>query len=164
MSSECREAVMTECPQCGESWPALAANCPRCGYAGGDATSRIRLGETAAETAATSEGVDLAQLLPGTALLVVPEGAGAGSRFLLDADRTTVGRSEESDILLDDVTVSRRHARFERSETGFRVVDLGSLNGTYVNRTPVETAELADSDEVQIGKYRMVVHFGATGG
>jgi pSer/pThr/pTyr-binding forkhead associated (FHA) protein len=155
---------MTECPQCGAAWPALAAHCPRCGYAGGDATSRISLGETADAAAASVEGVDLTQLLPGTALLVVPEGPGAGSRFLLDADRVSVGRSEESDILLDDVTVSRRHARFERSETGFRVVDLGSLNGTYVNRTPVETAELADADEVQIGKYRMIVRFGVTGG
>jgi pSer/pThr/pTyr-binding forkhead associated (FHA) protein len=97
--------------------------------------------------------------LPETsALLVVLRGPNAGSRFLLDADATTAGRSTKSDIFLDDVTVSRRHATFERSGAGFEVRDLGSLNGTYVNRERVDEAVLGAGDEVQIGKYRLTFH------
>ncbi len=97
-------------------------------------------------------------LPPGSALLIVQRGPNAGARFLLDADRTTAGRAADSDIFLDDVTVSRRHAEFARLGSGFRVVDVGSLNGTYVNRGRIETALLATGDEVQIGKYRLVYH------
>jgi pSer/pThr/pTyr-binding forkhead associated (FHA) protein len=92
----------------------------------------------------------------GSALLVVKRGPNAGSRFLLDQSTTSAGRHPDSDIFLDDVTVSRRHAEF-RLETGeFQVVDVGSLNGTYVNREPVDSAVLANGDEVQIGKFRLV--------
>ncbi|MDR2379579.1 MAG: FHA domain-containing protein [Bifidobacteriaceae bacterium] len=99
------------------------------------------------------------EALPATsALLVVLRGPNAGSRFLLDADSTTAGRSTKSDIFLDDVTVSRRHATFERSGTSFTVRDLGSLNGTYVNRERVDDAVLKAADEVQIGKYRLTFH------
>ncbi|MDR1441084.1 MAG: FHA domain-containing protein [Bifidobacteriaceae bacterium] len=97
-------------------------------------------------------------LPPTSALLVVLRGPNAGSRFLLDADSTTAGRSTKADIFLDDVTVSRRHANFDRSGTGFAVRDLGSLNGTYVNRERVDQAVLAAGDEVQIGKYRLTFH------
>jgi pSer/pThr/pTyr-binding forkhead associated (FHA) protein len=96
------------------------------------------------------------QLPPGMALLVVRRGPNAGARFLLDHDVTTSGRHPDSDIFLDDVTVSRRHAEFHRSSTGFTVRDVGSLNGTYVNRERVESATLSNSDEVQIGKFRLV--------
>ncbi|MGE5696705.1 MAG: glycogen accumulation regulator GarA, partial [Candidatus Sericytochromatia bacterium] len=93
----------------------------------------------------------------GSALLVVKRGPNAGSRFLLDQPVTSAGRHPGSDIFLDDITVSRRHAEF-RSENGelFLVVDIGSLNGTYVNRQPVESAVLASGDEIQIGKFRLV--------
>ncbi len=92
----------------------------------------------------------------GSALLVVKRGPNAGSRFLLDQPTTSAGRHPDSDIFLDDVTVSRRHAEF-RSEGGeFQVVDVGSLNGTYVNREPVDSAALSNGDEVQIGKFRLV--------
>ena len=95
-------------------------------------------------------------LRPGTALLVVLRGPNTGARFLLDDDEVSSGRHPDSDIFLDDVTVSRRHAEF-RLETGeFQVVDVGSLNGTYVNREPVDTASLSSGDEVQIGKFRLV--------
>ena len=80
----------------------------------------------------------------------------AGARFLLDQDSTTAGRHPEADIFLDDVTVSRRHAEFRRSEGGYEVVDVGSLNGTYVNREPRNSQELTDGDEIQIGKFRLV--------
>ncbi|MFB9903964.1 glycogen accumulation regulator GarA [Allokutzneria oryzae] len=92
----------------------------------------------------------------GSALLVVKRGPNAGSRFLLDRDTTSAGRHPDSDIFLDDVTVSRRHAEFRREGADFVVVDVGSLNGTYVNRAPVDTAVLANGDEVQIGKFRLV--------
>jgi len=92
----------------------------------------------------------------GMALLVVRRGPNAGARFLLDHDVTTSGRHPDSDIFLDDVTVSRRHAEFHRDANGFTVRDVGSLNGTYVNRERVEAATLANADEVQIGKFRLV--------
>jgi pSer/pThr/pTyr-binding forkhead associated (FHA) protein len=94
----------------------------------------------------------------GSALLVVRRGPNSGARFLLDLDRTTAGRHPDSDIFLDDVTVSRKHAEFLRRQGGFVVRDVGSLNGTYVSRDRIEEAGLADGDEVQIGKYRMVFH------
>ncbi len=96
------------------------------------------------------------KLSPGTALLVVKRGPNAGSRFLLDQPTTSAGRHPDSDIFLDDVTVSRRHAEFRLGDNDFQVVDVGSLNGTYVNREPVDTAPLANGDEVQIGKFRLV--------
>jgi pSer/pThr/pTyr-binding forkhead associated (FHA) protein len=95
-------------------------------------------------------------LPPGTALLVVLRGPNAGSRFLLDNDFTSAGRHPDSDIFLDDVTVSRRHAEFYRHGERFIVRDVGSLNGTYVNRERIEEAELFGGDEVQIGKFRLV--------
>jgi len=95
-------------------------------------------------------------LPPGMALLIVRRGPNAGARFLLERDVTTSGRHPDSDIFLDDVTVSRRHAEFHRGQSGFTVRDVGSLNGTYVNRERVESATLSNSDEVQIGKFRLV--------
>ncbi|MDQ6715628.1 MAG: FHA domain-containing protein [Actinomycetota bacterium] len=112
---------------------------------------------------ATDEGAPLESLPPGSALLVVKRGPNAGSRFLLDADVTTAGRHPESDIFLDDVTVSRRHAEFVRDGDGFVVRDVGSLNGTYLNRGRIDAAGLAGGDEVQIGKYRLVFLTGAKG-
>ena len=87
---------------------------------------------------------------------MVRRGPNAGSRFLLDVDMVTAGRHPDSDIFLDDVTVSRRHAEFVRLGTGYAVNDVGSLNGTYVNRHRIDEAQLAGGDEVQIGKYRLV--------
>ena len=107
-------------------------------------------------------GVDA--LPAGSALLVVKRGPNAGSRFLLDQATTSAGRHPESDIFLDDVTVSRRHAEFRRESGEFVVVDVGSLNGTYVNREPVDTAVLANGDEVQIGKFRLVFLTGPRSG
>ncbi|GGS28839.1 hypothetical protein GCM10010205_68660 [Streptomyces nojiriensis] len=98
-------------------------------------------------------------LPPGSALLIVRRGPNSGSRFLLDGELTTAGRHPQSDIFLDDVTVSRRHVEFRRSqEGGFTVADVGSLNGTYVNREPIDSVALQNGDEVQIGKYRLVFY------
>lgn len=98
-------------------------------------------------------------LPPGSALLIVRRGPNSGSRFLLDGELTTAGRHPQSDIFLDDVTVSRRHVEFRRSQDGgFTVADVGSLNGTYVNRNPIDSIALNSGDEVQIGKYRLVFY------
>lgn len=111
--------------------------------------------ETGATTA--SEHVGGVEGLPaGEALLVVKRGPNAGARFLLDQDTTTAGRHPEADIFLDDVTVSRRHAEFRRNDGEFEVVDVGSLNGTYVNREPRNSQTLSTGDEIQIGKFRLV--------
>ncbi|WP_017974511.1 glycogen accumulation regulator GarA [Actinopolyspora halophila] len=107
-----------------------------------------------APSEASASGVDA--LPAGSALLVVKRGPNAGSRFLLDRETTSSGRHPDSDIFLDDVTVSRRHAEFRREGAEYVVVDVGSLNGTYVNREPVDTSVLANGDEVQIGKFRLV--------
>jgi pSer/pThr/pTyr-binding forkhead associated (FHA) protein len=109
-------------------------------------------GSPATAEAETAEG-----LPSGSALLVVRRGPNAGSRFLLDQPITSAGRHPDSDILLDDVTVSRRHAEFRLGEDGsWTVADVGSLNGIYVNRQPVDSTVLANNDQVQIGKFRLV--------
>jgi pSer/pThr/pTyr-binding forkhead associated (FHA) protein len=92
----------------------------------------------------------------GSALLVVNRGRNAGAHFLLNQPVTTAGRLPSSDIFLDDITVSRRHAEFQMGEGQHRIVDTGSLNKTYVNRRPVESAILANGDQIQIGKFRLV--------
>jgi FHA domain/zinc-ribbon domain len=158
------------CPGCGEPNPETARFCSQCGTpltraaaergAAGETTSMIFTGtelpdtETGDESAADTAVVDA--LPPHTALLVVRRGPNAGSRFLLDSELTEVGRRPDSDIFLDDVTVSRRHAEFYRHGGRFAVRDVGSLNGTYVNRERIEEAALSGGDEVQIGKFRLV--------
>src|SRR3954466_14345602 len=161
------------CTQCGHANPEDARFCSRCGSplsapapVAADTTSTISPEALEAETGQTllPDRAALEQLPPGTALLVVMRGPNAGSRFLLDADLTTAGRHPESDIFLDDVTVSRRHAEFVREGDGFLVRDVGSLNGTYLNRGRIDAATLSGGDEVQIGKYRLVFLTGAKGG
>ena len=110
------------------------------------------------DTSAKEAVPALEELPTGSALLVVTRGPNAGARFLLDRDFMAAGRHPDSDIFLDDITVSRRHAEFRRENGKFRIVDAGSLNGTYVNRQPVDSAVLlANRDEIQIGKVRLVV-------
>ncbi len=160
---------MSFCTHCGHENPEESRFCSACGAAmrtaGPDATSTLSLQglePSAAETSEHAEGLSAAdqaavEALPAdSALLVVQRGPNAGSRFLLDRDITTAGRHPESDIFLDDVTVSRRHAEFLRGTEGFTVRDVGSLNGTYVNRSRIDVVTLAGGDEVQIGKYRLV--------
>jgi hypothetical protein len=160
------------CTACGEANPEGARFCAMCG------TPLMRLsGDRVAETTSTISipGTDLdteaaevlaadaaavAALPVGTALLAVLRGPNAGSRFLLDSDLTLVGRHPDSDIFLDDVTVSRRHAEFYRHGGVFTVRDVGSLNGTYVNRERIEEVILHAGDEVQVGKFRLVFLLG----
>ena len=120
----------------------------------GEMTSVFRaefLHNPATGTTASGEGP-----APGSALLVVTRGPDAGARLRLDKTIITAGRHPGSDIFLDDVTVSRRHAEFRVTENNdVQIVDVGSLNGTYVNRAAVDSATLIDGDEVQLGKFRL---------
>ena len=120
-----------------------------------DLLKEMENGANGADAAAT--GTD--NLEEGQALLVVKRGPNAGARFLLDQATTTAGRHPEADIFLDDVTVSRRHAEFRKNDDGqFEVVDVGSLNGTYVNREPRNSQVLEVGDEIQIGKFLSLIH------
>ncbi len=101
----------------------------------------------------TELGVELDRIPDGMALLVVRRGANAGSTFVLESEATTIGRHPESGILLDDVTVSRRHAVVTRVDDGFELADTGSLNGTYVDRERIERSLLRDLAEIQIGRF-----------
>jgi len=112
-----------------------------------------------------SEDIAAIEALPsGSALLIVLKGPGEGARFLLKEDRTVAGRSPESDIFLDDITVSRTHVHFTRAQGSFSIEDMGSLNGTYVNRQLLrDVFLLRNGDEVQIGKYKMIFFLGSAG-
>jgi len=124
-----------------------------------ETTSVFRADFLDVEPPAREQPVSGVDALPaGSALLVVKRGPNAGSRFLLDRSTTSAGRHPDSDIFLDDVTVSRRHAEFVREGDEFVVRDVGSLNGTYVNRNRIDSAVLRPGDEVQIGKYRLTFH------
>jgi len=167
---------MPFCTQCGQSNSDDARFCSNCGAAlkaaapaaSPSETSTITIGggfepgdpSEKAEGLSTADQAAIDALPTGSALLVVRRGPNAGSRFLLDSDTTTAGRHPSSDIFLDDVTVSRRHAEFVRTADGFSVRDVGSLNGTYVNRDRIDEAALAGGDEVQVGKYRLVFFAG----
>ena len=96
------------------------------------------------------------ELANGTGVLVVKRGPESGAKFVLDNELTRVGRHPDSEIFLDDITVSRRHAEFVRSAGGYVVRDVGSLNGTYVNRERIDEVPLSSGDEVQIGKFKLV--------
>jgi FHA domain/zinc-ribbon domain len=124
----------------------------------GETTSTISLGRAEDDLGEDlfPDSTSFGALPPGSALLLVMRGPNAGSRFRLDGELTTAGRHPDSDIFLDDVTVSRRHAEFYRDGGQFTVRDVGSLNGTYVNRERIEEAELIGGDEVQIGKFRLL--------
>ncbi len=115
-------------------------------------------------SAAVADAVveDVATLARGSGMLVVKRGPNAGSKFVLDQPVMSAGRHPASEIFLDDITVSRRHAEFRRENGKFHVVDLGSLNNTYVNREPVDSAVLANGDEIQIGNFRLIFLTGPT--
>ncbi|MGW0792858.1 FHA domain-containing protein [Streptomyces sp. NPDC002911] len=166
------------CTRCGHHNAEASRFCSNCGapLRGGvperasETTSTISIsgieayeaeatGQTALPSLSPEAQVAVDALPAGSALLVVRRGPNSGSRFLLDGDLTTAGRHPQSDIFLDDVTVSRRHVEFHRSPEGsFTVGDVGSLNGTYVNRERIDSVALTNGDEVQIGKYRLVFY------
>ena len=151
------------CAQCGAPLTAAATRVEPARVPTGDTTKTIpAVTEERTEDGLTPADEAAVSALPqGSALLIVQRGANAGSRFLLDHDQTTAGRHVDSDIFLDDISVSRRHVRFTRTSDGVVVKDLGSLNGTYVNRELVDEVLLQPGDEVQIGKFRLVYYASA---
>ena len=144
------------CGRCGHPNPEGANYCSSCG-APLVSPEETTLTLSAVEAADLEEDLAkyLEELAPGVGLLVLRQGTVAGSSFRLEAPRTTAGRHPDSDIFLDDITVSRRHAVIERDADGFTVRDAGSLNGTYVNRERVDNARLRTGDELQIGRFRL---------
>jgi pSer/pThr/pTyr-binding forkhead associated (FHA) protein len=158
------------CTQCGHKNPEGAHFCANCGAAlasspADDSTTTINLAASDLEAEVEEEvAAPVEELREGTAMLVVRRGPNAGSRFLLDKEVITAGRHPESDIFLDDITVSRRHAEIRRTPNGFSVYDVGSLNGTYLNRERVEDGELVGGDELQIGKFKLVFFAGGRPG
>jgi hypothetical protein len=145
------------CPECGFQNPEAANYCSKCG-------ALLVKDEGGAETTQTytpeeNDGEDgpLDEIAAEGPALVVRSGGGrAGEHFSPEGERTTIGRSPDNDVFLDDVTVSRKHAVLEQDGGEFRIEDLGSLNGTFVNRRRIDSAtRLESGDEVQIGKYRL---------
>lgn len=147
------------CPECGFVNEAAANYCQKCGAylprsEGPDdpTTMTYRVDESG-----EMHAVDIEQVVEeaGAALVIRSGGGRAGESFSISEDKVTVGRSPESGIFLDDVTVSRNHALLVRRDDGLYIDDLGSLNGTYVNRERIESRHLADGDEIQVGKFKL---------
>jgi hypothetical protein len=143
------------CSECGFQNPETANYCSRCG-------ALLEKGESGAETTQTFSADELGELVPeqvddleGPAFVVRSGGGRAGETFRPAGARTRIGRSPDCEIFLDDVTVSRDHAVFVQQDGKFLLEDKGSLNGTFVNRRRIDTCELENGDELQIGKYRL---------
>jgi pSer/pThr/pTyr-binding forkhead associated (FHA) protein len=158
------------CNQCGHRNPPSSNFCASCGAVlivpGDDTTITFAAVDPGDPGDNTDDelAVTLDDLAGGPAALVVKRGPNAGSKFLLDTDLTRVGRHPDSDIFLDDITVSRRHAEVMREGAGYELCDVGSLNGTYLNRERVERSSLSNGDEIQIGKFKLVFFTGGGGG
>jgi pSer/pThr/pTyr-binding forkhead associated (FHA) protein len=148
------------CPECGFANPEGANYCQKCGaYLGGPkeggdepTTMTYRVDETG-----EMQPVDIDEVVEesGAALVIRSGGGRAGESFSIAEERVSIGRSPDAGVFLDDVTVSRNHALLVKRRDGLYIDDLGSLNGTYVNRRRIESHRLADGDEIQVGKYKL---------
>jgi FHA domain len=161
-----KEVESMFCTKCGHFNPDSSVYCARCG-------ERLASSESCSEDTTTGlpvvdeEAVEEIEIAPpleplerGSAMLVIKRGPDAGMSFTINREVISIGRHPESDIFLDDITVSRRHAEIRRHETAFTLVDTGSLNGTYLNRERIESSELNNGDEIQIGKFRLLFFAG----
>lgn len=154
------------CHNCGTRNPKGANFCGACGHT----LQPVSATETTISFVPEAAGDEAEELSlspkdfdEGKAVLVVKKGPDAGTNFFLDKDVVTCGRDSASDIFLDDVTVSRRHAEIRRGEEGYTIVDSDSLNGTFVNRMRVDSAPLTNGDEIQIGKFKLVIFTDGSG-
>ena len=147
------------CPECGFVNPEGANYCQKCGaYLGRQegeeepTTMTYKVDETG-----EYQPVDIDEVVEqaGAALVIRSGGGRSGESFTIEGDRISIGRSPDAEVFLDDVTVSRNHALIVRRKDGLYIDDLGSLNGTYVNRRRIESHKLDDGDEIQIGKYKL---------
>ncbi|CAN5460901.1 hypothetical protein BH20ACT19_BH20ACT19_01500 [soil metagenome] len=146
------------CPECGFANPEGANYCQKCGSflataasSEGDTTAAYQLDETG-----ELKPVDIEKVSGEGATLAIRSGGGrAGEVFPVSGERMTIGRSPDAEVFLDDVTVSRNHALLVRRRDGLYIDDLGSLNGTYVNRRRIESHKLGNGDELQVGKYKL---------
>jgi len=142
------------CSECGYRNPLGSNFCSSCGAQIGP--SRDHKTEAIEPTVSTPVVSDQTEVPSGIGMLIVKQGSKRGSRMALDTALVTIGRHPDSDIFLDDITVSRRHAEITLTDSGHEVSDVGSLNGTYVNRNLVERSPLRDGDELQVGKFKLV--------
>jgi FHA domain len=148
------------CPECGFINAEGANYCQKCGAFLGESETGKKPGDTTevyqVDEAGDLKAVDLEEVTHEGATLVIRAGGGrAGEAFNVTGERMTIGRSPEAEIFLDDVTVSRNHALLVARRDGLYIDDLGSLNGTYVNRRRIESHRLQNGDELQVGKYKL---------
>ena len=156
------------CNHCGHRNPPDSSFCSSCGSpldVKGDRTITLAAVDPLQDAPGAEDDVvvSMSDVPAGTAVLIVRSGSQAGDRFALTADETRLGRHPDSEIMLDDITVSRRHAAIERTAEGYVVVDAGSLNGTYVNKERIDRAVLHHGDELHVGKFRLVLFERADG-
>ena len=153
------------CAECGHRNPDDANFCSSCGAAltHEEHTGVFHPDDLVVDPSEDDIRVERGDLPPDVGVLVLKSGADVGMRYVLSAPLTTAGRHPRSDIFLDDITVSRRHVEVSRSPSGYVLRDVGSLNGTYVNRERIDEATLNDGDEVQIGKFKLVFFGGRQG-
>jgi hypothetical protein len=161
-----KEVKLLYCTKCGHYNSASSVFCASCGEQLEKSASQheeTTVGLPAVEVEMEEE-VDVSlpdqHLEKGNAVLVIKKGPDAGMSFTIDRETIIIGRHPESDIFLDDITVSRRHAEISRKITKFVLMDTGSLNGTYLNRERIEKAALDNGDEIQIGKFRLLFFVG----
>lgn len=149
------------CNKCGHRNPPTSAFCSACGAVldlVDDRTITLAKVDPLMDAPGPQDDttVNLDEIESGTALLVIRGGEEEGEYFVLSSNVTSIGRHADSDITLDDITVSRRHSEIHQSSGQYIVRDAGSLNGTYVNQRRIDVVELRQGDELQVGKYRLV--------